>query len=113
MLHVHLIFTLEMSYFCVSDNCGVIYTCITPFTQLSYGASSPSLSNTVMFPNFFRTIPSEVQSNSARFALMQRYNWTRVATLHETQTIFSQVHVHVDVSFTKLMYMYNHVCTIS
>ena len=62
-----------------------------PSMQLSYGASSPSLSTTEMFPNFYRTIPSEVQSNSARFALMQRFNWERVATLHETQTIFSQV----------------------
>ena len=62
--------------------------------QISYGASSPSLSTVEMFPNFFRTIPSEVQSNSARFALMNKYGWEKVATLHETQTIFSQVHVY-------------------
>ena len=59
--------------------------------QVSYGASTPTLSNREMFPKFYRTIPSEVQANSARFALMNRYNWQRVATLHETRNIFSLV----------------------
>ena len=60
-------------------------------SQISYGSSTPTLSDRNMFPRFFRTIPSEVQSNSARFALMLLYNWERVATLHETQNIFSLV----------------------
>lgn len=59
-------------------------------TQLSYGASTPALSDTNMFPRFYRTIPSEVQANSARFALMKQFGWERVATLHETQNIFSR-----------------------
>ena len=59
--------------------------------QVSYGASSPSLSNRHLFPNFFRTIPSEIQANGARFALMEKYNWTKVATLHETESLFALV----------------------
>ena len=59
--------------------------------QISYGSSSPTLSDRDMFPKFFRTIPSETQSNSARFALMQQYNWTKVATLHETRNVFTLV----------------------
>ena len=59
--------------------------------QVSYGASTPTLSERTMFPRFFRTIPSEVQANSARFALMERFKWERVATLHETRNIFSVV----------------------
>ena len=59
--------------------------------QISYGSSSPTLSDRDMFPTFFRTIPSETQSNSARFALMKRYNWTKVATLHETRNVFTLV----------------------
>lgn len=59
--------------------------------QISYGSSSPTLSDRDMFPTFFRTIPSETQSNSARFALMQRYNWSKVATLHETRNVFTLV----------------------
>ena len=59
--------------------------------QISYGSSSPTLSDRDMFPKFFRTIPSETQSNSARFALMEQYNWTKVATLHETRNVFTLV----------------------
>ena len=69
--------------------------------QVSYGASTPTLSERTMFPRFFRTIPSEVQANSARFALMERFKWERVATLHETRNIFSMVQI---VCTT---YMYN------
>ena len=64
-----------------------------PSSQISYGAASPSLSQENLFPRFMRTNPSEVQSNKARFSLMRMYNWRRVATLHETQTIFSLVRV--------------------
>ena len=63
-----------------------------------------------MFPNFFRTIPSEVQSNSARFALMNEYEWEKVATLHETQAIFSQVWIYMYM-YTVYMYMYMHART--
>lgn len=63
--------------------------------QVSYGASTPTLSDRTMFPKFFRTIPSEVQANSARFALMDRFNWERVATLHETRNIFSLVSIAI------------------
>ena len=99
--------------------CTLCYICIDTHLhtmQLSYGASSPSLSSTEMFPNFFRTIPSEVQSNSARFALMKKFNWERVATLHETQTIFSQVmfHVHMYYMYTCMcfVHLYTHVVRV-
>ena len=59
--------------------------------QLSYGSSTPTLSNTKSYPNFFRTIPSEVQSNSARLAIMKKFGWKRVATLHEALAVFSLV----------------------
>ena len=73
--------------------------------QVSYGSSTPTLSNRQMFPSFFRTIPSEVQGNYARFALMDRFDWRRVATLHETRNIFSLVHVMY------IVYIHVHVCT--
>ncbi|XP_064396472.1 gamma-aminobutyric acid type B receptor subunit 1-like isoform X2 [Halichondria panicea] len=57
--------------------------------MLSYGASSPALSDNQMFPKFFRTLPSETQANSARIAVMNKYGWTKVATLHETEAIFT------------------------
>jgi len=71
-------------------------------TQISYGASSPTLSDRDMFPKFFRTIPSETQSNSARFALMQRFNWVKVATLHETQNVFSLTVGHFQEQYLQI-----------
>ena len=59
--------------------------------QISFGASSPVLSERDNYPLFFRTIPSETLPNSVRFALMNTYNWCKVATLHETANVFSLV----------------------
>ena len=59
--------------------------------QVSYGASTPTLSDRTMYPTFFRLIPSEIQSNSARLALMKHYNWIRIAILHETRNLFRMV----------------------
>ena len=71
----------------------------SPSMQLSYGSSTPSLSSTEKYPTFFRTIPSEVQSNSARLAIMQKFGWERVATLSEIENTFSLVcqlmHLHL------------------
>lgn len=61
------------------------------FWQVSFGSSSPSLSDKNRFPRFYRTIPSEIQVNSLRLAIMRTFNWTRVATLHNTENVFSVV----------------------
>ena len=61
------------------------------FFQISFGASSPVLSERENYQLFFRTIPSETLPNAARFALMNMYDWCKVATLHETANIFSRV----------------------
>eukprot|EP00731_Ephydatia_muelleri_P024104 Em0016g375a len=58
-------------------------------TMVSFGSSSPSLSDKNRFPRFYRTIPSEIQVNSLRLAIMRTFNWTRVATLHNTENVFS------------------------
>ncbi|XP_065918423.1 gamma-aminobutyric acid type B receptor subunit 1-like [Dysidea avara] len=58
-------------------------------TQISYLSSSPSLSEREKFSRFFRTIPSEEATSTARLALLERYNWQRVALLYETQTIYA------------------------
>lgn len=58
-------------------------------TMVSFGSSSPSLSDRDTFPKLFRTIPSEIQVNSLRLAILKMFNWTRVATLHQTDSVFS------------------------
>ncbi|XP_038057320.1 gamma-aminobutyric acid type B receptor subunit 1-like [Patiria miniata] len=57
--------------------------------QISYSASSPALSVRSQYKTFFRTNAADSQFNNARLAMIKRYNWTRVATLHENQEVFS------------------------
>ncbi|XP_022102284.1 gamma-aminobutyric acid type B receptor subunit 1-like [Acanthaster planci] len=57
--------------------------------QVSYSASSPALSVRSQYKTFFRTNAADSQYNNARLAMIKRFNWTRVATLHENQEVFS------------------------
>ena len=71
------------------------------YFQLSYGSSSPALSNSRRFPTFFRTHPSATLHNPTRVKLFQKFEWTRIATIQETQEIFTSVCVHARVIKTK------------
>ncbi|XP_022105910.1 gamma-aminobutyric acid type B receptor subunit 1-like isoform X2 [Acanthaster planci] len=57
--------------------------------QLSYAASSPELSNRLMYPRFFRMTPTDSALNVVRLAVIKKFNWTKVATLHQSRDIFS------------------------
>ncbi|XP_033644882.1 gamma-aminobutyric acid type B receptor subunit 1-like [Asterias rubens] len=57
--------------------------------QVSYSASSPALSVRNQYKSFFRTNAADSQYNFARLAMIKKFNWTRVATLHENQEVFS------------------------
>jgi len=59
--------------------------------QLSYGSSSPALSNRERFPLFFRTHPSATLHNPARIKLFQKFGWNRISTIQETQEVFTSV----------------------
>uniref|UniRef100_A0A3P8W3I4 Gamma-aminobutyric acid type B receptor subunit 1 n=1 Tax=Cynoglossus semilaevis TaxID=244447 RepID=A0A3P8W3I4_CYNSE len=56
---------------------------------LSYGSSSPALSNRQRFPTFFRTHPSATLHNPTRVQLFQRWKWTRIATIQQTTEVFT------------------------
>ncbi|NXT65467.1 TS1R3 protein, partial [Chaetops frenatus] len=49
--------------------------------QISYGASSETLSNTELFPSFYRTVPSDKNLVEAVVLLLQQFGWNWVATL--------------------------------
>ena len=70
--------------------------------QVSFGATSPALSDRERFPKFFRTIPSEITGNSLRFAVMELFNWTRVATIHQTEEISSMTNDNFRVMYNAL-----------
>ncbi|CAH3175080.1 unnamed protein product [Porites lobata] len=60
--------------------------------QVSYASTSPVLKDRELYPRFFRTISSDLAFNPARAALLKKYGWKRVATLHQNEPsrIFSQ-----------------------
>ena len=51
------------------------------FPQISYLASCPCLSDRTKFPNFFRTIPSDIYQARAMAQLAIRFNWTWVGAV--------------------------------
>ncbi|XP_043940284.1 gamma-aminobutyric acid type B receptor subunit 1-like [Protopterus annectens] len=56
---------------------------------LSYGSSSPALSNRQRFPTFFRTHPSATLHNPARVQLFKKWRWTKIATIQQTTEVFT------------------------
>lgn len=55
---------------------------------VGYGASSPALSDRSRFPTFFRTHPSATIHNPTRIRLFEKYGWSRVAIILETEEVF-------------------------
>ncbi|XP_075331734.1 taste receptor type 1 member 1 [Odontesthes bonariensis] len=49
--------------------------------QISYEASNEMLSNKLLYPAFFRTIPSDKNQVTAMIQLLVRFNWTWIALL--------------------------------
>lgn len=56
---------------------------------LSYGSSSPALSNRQRFPTFFRTHPSATLHNPTRVQLFLKWKWTKIATIQQTTEVFT------------------------
>ncbi|XP_030877627.1 gamma-aminobutyric acid type B receptor subunit 1 [Leptonychotes weddellii] len=61
---------------------------------LSYGSSSPALSNRQRFPTFFRTHPSATLHNPTRVKLFEKWGWRKIATIQQTTEVFTSVSVH-------------------
>ncbi|XP_071477040.1 gamma-aminobutyric acid type B receptor subunit 1-like [Diadema antillarum] len=57
--------------------------------QVSYAASSPSLSNRETYASFYRTNVADSLYNYARLAIIKHYGWRRVATLYENREAYS------------------------
>ncbi|XP_067863056.1 taste receptor type 1 member 1-like [Heptranchias perlo] len=49
--------------------------------QISYGASNEKLSDKVLFPSFFRTIPSDRNQVEAMVLLIQRFGWNWISVI--------------------------------
>ncbi|CAJ0585402.1 unnamed protein product, partial [Mesorhabditis spiculigera] len=55
---------------------------------LSYGGSSPALSNRERFPKLFRTHPSAIIQNPTRIRLFEKFNWKKVSILSSVEEVF-------------------------
>ncbi|XP_075426126.1 vomeronasal type-2 receptor 26-like [Ascaphus truei] len=51
------------------------------YTQISYGATDPVLSNRFMYPHFFRTLPNDHVHFSAMSKLLKYFGWTWVGII--------------------------------
>ncbi|XP_075136375.1 vomeronasal type-2 receptor 26-like [Leptodactylus fuscus] len=79
------------------------------YTQISYGARDPLLSDKRLYPNFFRTVPDDKIQFSALVKLLERFQWNWVGIItsdddsgrKELQQIIRQFTSHqICVEFT-------------
>ncbi|KAH3798193.1 hypothetical protein DPMN_151786, partial [Dreissena polymorpha] len=79
----------------VLTGCSIVSTFVAQAAKmwnlivLAYGSSSPALSNRERFPTFFRTHPSATLHNPTRVKIFERFKWRRIATIQETQEVFT------------------------
>ncbi|EDV25889.1 uncharacterized protein TRIADDRAFT_55425 [Trichoplax adhaerens] len=61
---------------------------VIPFYNLvmiSYSAGSPSLSDRKRYKTLFRMTPSDFNYNRPRVAIMKYFNWSRIATIYQSE----------------------------
>ncbi|KAM3936581.1 vomeronasal type-2 receptor 26-like [Leptodactylus fuscus] len=51
------------------------------YTQISYGARDPLLSDKTLYPNFFRTVPEDKMQYRALVKLLERFHWNWVGII--------------------------------
>ncbi|VDN55785.1 unnamed protein product [Dracunculus medinensis] len=56
---------------------------------LSYGGSSPALSNRKRFPTLFRTHPTANMQNPTRIKLFHKFKWKRITVLQSVEEVFT------------------------
>jgi ABC-type branched-subunit amino acid transport system substrate-binding protein len=58
--------------------------------QISYASTSAALSDRSVYPNLFRTVPSDEPLASALATVMQYYGWRTLSILIEQESQFIQ-----------------------
>lgn len=59
--------------------------------QVSFGSTTPALSDSTEFPLFMRTVAPDSSHNSARISLIKHFGWDTVTTLSQTGDMYSLV----------------------
>ncbi|XP_041439375.1 vomeronasal type-2 receptor 26-like [Xenopus laevis] len=68
---------------------------ILGYSQISYGATDPSLSERITFPYFFRTVQSEESSYFALGKLLRQFGWTWVGIITSDDISGDEEHQHL------------------
>lgn len=63
---------------------------------LSYGSSSPALSNRDRFRTFFRTHPPATLHNPTRIKFFDLFGWKRIAILIQTEEVWQSTAEHLE-----------------
>lgn len=72
--------------------CNLFYQIILSFRfrlQVSFGSTSPALSDRNEFPLFYRTVAPDSSHNPARIAFIRRFGWDTVTTFSQNEEIHS------------------------
>lgn len=59
------------------------------FSKVSFGSTSPALSDRSEFPLFYRTVAPDSSHNPARIAFIRRFGWDTVTTFSQNEEIHS------------------------
>lgn len=57
--------------------------------QISFGSTSPVLSDRSEFPLFYRTVAPDSSHNPARIAFVRKFGWDTVTALSQNEDIYS------------------------
>ncbi|OCT56593.1 hypothetical protein XELAEV_18004662mg [Xenopus laevis] len=68
---------------------------ILGYSQISYGATDPSLSERITFPYFFRTVQSEESRYFALGKLLRQFGWTWVGIITSDDISGDEEHQHL------------------
>ena len=66
--------------------------------QISYASTSAALSNRALYPNLFRTVPSDESLTPALATLMNYYGWRTLSIITEQESQFIKVIKHSSVT---------------
>lgn len=58
-------------------------------SKVSFGSTSPALSDRSEFPLFYRTVAPDSSHNPARIAFIRRFGWYTVSTFSQNEEIHS------------------------
>jgi hypothetical protein len=61
--------------------------------QVSFGSTSPALSDRQEFPLFYRTVAPDSSHNPARLAFVRGFGWDTVTALSQNEDVYSLVSV--------------------